>query len=352
MKIPRNIKSFLEKYERHLSLGALLFGFTMDNLTLTRIDLLFDNIILLSYLTIAGGSILFLNIFPNAKLAQFLPYTMQYAFGGLFSGYVVFYSRSGSLVGSWPFLLMLLILLIGNEFLRKKYARLNFQLSIYFIAVFSFLIFSIPVVLGKMGPFIFMLSGMASIFIISIFIAILKQSLREKTQYSFSRTWLIIGGILIAISLLYSTNLIPPIPLALKEFNIYYKVERTGANYTLYEESKAWYTFYKRDEFKHLAGTPLYAYSAIFAPTRIEGTIIHEWQYFDEVKDVWITKDRLTFPIVGGRDGGYRGYSLKRSLTPGLWRVDVENELGQLLGRKKFIIVEGAIPKTLEQKIK
>ena len=46
-------KDFFIRYDKYLSPVALLFGFTLDNITLTRIDLLLDNVILLSYLAIS-----------------------------------------------------------------------------------------------------------------------------------------------------------------------------------------------------------------------------------------------------------------------------------------------------------
>jgi len=57
--------------------------------------------------------------------------------------------------------------------------------------------------------------------------------------------------------------------------------------------------------------------------------------------------DTVRFDIVGGRDGGYRGYSFKKNLKPGDWRVDVITETDQLLGRKKFTLIEGDTPPKL-----
>ncbi|MFQ5627716.1 MAG: DUF2914 domain-containing protein [bacterium] len=45
---------------------------------------------------------------------------------------------------------------------------------------------------------------------------------------------------------------------------------------------------------------------------------------------------------VPGRDKGYRGYTFKRHVQPGDWRIDVEIETGalrQVLGRIDFEIV-------------
>ena len=56
-------KEFYKRNERYVTGGALLFGFILDNFTLTRIDLKFDNIVLFTYLAIAFFAILFINFY-------------------------------------------------------------------------------------------------------------------------------------------------------------------------------------------------------------------------------------------------------------------------------------------------
>jgi len=149
-----NLKSLFQKYkeffvrnERYISGGALLLGFIVDNFTLTRIDLQFDNIVLFTYLTIAFLAIVFINFYEEGvlrgaifeRLRFLLPLAMQFAFGGLFSGFVIFYSRSASFVASWPFVLVLIALLVGNEFFKTRYTKFTFRMSVFFTALFSFL---------------------------------------------------------------------------------------------------------------------------------------------------------------------------------------------------------------------
>ena len=127
-------KDLFHKYERYLSVGTLAVGFVIW----------LDNLILLSYLLLSGVFILALNAHKEGHLQYqrtqkafpLLPYALQFTFGGLFSGFVVLYSRSSSLAASWPFLLMLAVLLIGNEYLRTRYEHLLFQIAIYFISIF------------------------------------------------------------------------------------------------------------------------------------------------------------------------------------------------------------------------
>jgi len=47
---------------------------------------------------------------------------------------------------------------------------------------------------------------------------------------------------------------------------------------------------------------------------------------------------RISFPLRGGRDEGYRGYSLKQNIFSGSWRVSVLAEDGRVISRKDFVI--------------
>src|SRR3989344_2677028 len=116
------------RYERRIGLGALIFGFILDSFLLTRPDQLLDNVILLSYLTLAGGVILLMTMrasrgSADGKLAPFLPVVLQFCFGSLSSGLLVLYFRSGTLAQSLIFFLILASLLVGNEFLKSRYAQ-------------------------------------------------------------------------------------------------------------------------------------------------------------------------------------------------------------------------------------
>ena len=80
--------------------------------------------------------------------------------------------ESASLAASWPFLLFIFALLIGNETFRARYQKFGFQITLFFIVLFSFFIFYIPVVLGKMSVGVFLLSGAASLLVVTLFVRI------------------------------------------------------------------------------------------------------------------------------------------------------------------------------------
>jgi hypothetical protein len=346
MTLYQKISNFIVKNQRHLSSGTLVLGFVIDNLTLNRIDQLYDNLVIIFYLILAGFVILAFNFIEfrnlqnnlSEKFKIFAPLIIQYAFGGLLSAFFVFYSRSGSLYASWPFILLILTLLILNEFLKEKYSRLIYQTSIYFFTIFSYMIFLIPVLLKKMGPVFFIYSGLISLVLIYVF-SILLHILSKKNYFYFNKKmWLVIFAIYFVMNLLYFTKILPPLPLSLKEAGIFHHIERVDNNYLLTEQQKNFFEkfFNKTIEIKN--GENLYYFSSIFAPTKLTTKIFHEWQFYDEKNKKWVTASKIPFAIVGGRDRGYRGYSMKQNLSEGKWRIFTKTGTNQIIGRDSFTV--------------
>lgn len=347
-------KVFYSKYERFLSSGAFLAGFIFDNLTLRRIDLVYENVIFAWNLFLAVFVIGLINAYEAGKVkgkiadrvVPFLPIALQFSFGGLLSAFIVFYGRSGSWFVSWPFLLFLALLFVGNEFSRKRYLRLTFQLSMFFIALFTYAVFSLPVLTNRMGVDIFLLSGALALLATGLIILAFWKIMPARLEKNVKTLLVSIGCIYLAFQVSYFLNFIPPIPLSLRQSGVYHSLEHTKERGFLYElgfEKPGWREPFKDTSsvFHWKQGTPIYVYSAVFAPTEFKLAIIHRWSYFDQDKDAWMEIHRIPFPVVGGRDGGYRGYSVKYGgILPGKWRVDVMNERGQILGRESFMVVK------------
>ena len=55
------------------------------------------------------------------------------------------------------------------------------------------------------------------------------------------------------------------------------------------------------------------------------------------MEKAWKEISSVAFAIQGGRDGGYRGYTILDNAEPGNWRVNVETG-GKLVGRVSFAI--------------
>ena len=76
----------------------------------------------------------------------------------------------------------------------------------------------------------------------------------------------------------------------------------------------------------------------MFLPPGISTTLYHVWQHRDPKSGKWVTWSRIGFPVRGGRQDGYRGYTFKRNLAPGRWQVRVETEGGRVLGLNRFTV--------------
>src|SRR3989344_5523830 len=357
------VVNWWERNEIRLSSFALFAGFVVDNLTLNKLTLNGVSFTIFLYLLIASFSIIVLNFLENtperrgfkSKIHAFTLIVLQFTFGALFSGFLVFYSRGASISASWPFLLIILFILIGNEFLRTRYIRISFQILIFFIALFSYLIFFLPIITKKINAGIFLLSGASSLILIYLFIRFIGWLSPERFGQSKS---FVLGGVIIVFGLmnfLYFENLIPPLPLTLKEAAVFHYLKRLpSGEYLVTAEDKKWYEkFYWRGTFKiEASGEALYFWSSVFAPTDLEIDITHVWKKFDEGKAMWVENLGTTFPIKGGRTSGYRGFSLKEKISVGLWRVDVLTPRGQVIGRKSFQVKESAEAVNVIEKIK
>ena len=344
------MKSFYDRTKSHASSLAFVAGFIWDSLMLSRIDHAFARTMLTVYLVLAGISIVAINMHEIRRTkgqqpfryGQFLPLILQFCFGSLFSAYIVFYTQSASLAVNWPFLIFLILLVVGNEFYRARYLSPTFHLCVFFIVLFSYNIFTLPILLGRMGGDVFVLSGFLTLGIMILLRLILRFVAPEITVRS--RLPLVAGVALIyaLFNLAYWSNLIPPVPLSLKEIGVYHSVKRLddGA-YSLTFEPSRWYPFFKdtSETYRRLDTSPVYVWSSVFAPTKLTVPIFYTWSYFDEIDKVWVTTDRVEFPLVGGREDGYRGYSLKSGVFPARWRVDVETARHERVGREEFEIV-------------
>lgn len=348
--LPKNTAELIHWYERYISPLALIVGFLLDNfIFLDRIDSIQSYAIISGYLAITAIAIVLINLIEEGRLthpriltiAPFIPVVMQFSFGGLFSAFLALYSRSASVFVSWIFVVGVAVLLLSNERFRARYVRLPFQTGIYFIALFSFMIFLLPILFRSIGTVMFFISGAVSLVIMSLLLTGLSRLIPEtfaRERTAIART---IAGVFIVFTALYLSNAIPPLPLALKDAGIYHHVSREGGAYLLTEEVTPWYAQYLPfDQRVHVVpGEDLYAYTAVFAPTGLSTRILHEWQYNDP-EEGWKTRSVVGFVISGGADKGFRGYSIKNAPEAGEWRVNVLTPSRQTIGRLNFRVFE------------
>ena len=331
---------------------AFLLGFIVDNLTLNRVDQVFDNVVLSSYVFLAMLGILLLyagiaerySERTNKFLRTKSPLLMQYAFGGLLSGMLIFYGRSGSFEDSWPFILILMGVIYGNETVKDRSGRLVYNLSIFFVGLFAYMILIVPVLLGKMGPIVFIGSGFLALLIMYGFFSILSKIIPNFIQLQKRHVVFFIGLVYVMLNVLYFTNIIPPIPLSLKQVGVYHHVSKNeDGTYELSYEKTKWWEWYRNSDstFHYSSGEDVYCFASVFAPSRLSAKIYHRWEYYDTDARTWIEHGKYSYAINGGRGDGYRGFTKISNYREGKWRCIVETERGQVIGKESFTIASG-----------
>ena len=342
---------FLHRNEQLAPPALFVGGVSWDAATLRRIDALVDNAILLLYLVLLGGFVVLAALdrrdrpLPPAlqRLSPWATPAIQFFAGGLFSAYVIYYTRSASLTTASLFLLVLVAALVANEIIWSRTLNVYVLLGVYFLAVFCFVTFLLPVVLGRMGDDVFFASGALSVGLLFGLIVLLHRLHVFEGPRAFGGAFGVVGGLLALVMLFYHMHWIPPVPLALRHGGIYQNVEVENDAYVLHYTKPPWYAVWEEsgDEVVHHApGDSVYCFAAVFAPTQLETEVYHRWQRYDAENDRWLQTDRLGYQVVGGRRNGYRGYTFKRHVRPGEWRVTIETADARPIGRVEFRIVE------------
>lgn len=345
----QRLQRLQKKYERFLLPAFLIGGVVMDALTFRMIQLSTAFIILGVYLILSGLAIAFINYYDDSGLEYrtiywsyirlYSPLLIQFTFGALLSASLIFYWFSGAFSASWPFVLIIAGLMVSNDVFRKYYLKPIVQVGVYFFILFSISVLFLSFFLNTVSAWPFVLGGFVSLFLISLYIYLLSKLVPSIKKIKFYFI-LVIAVIFSGMYFLYFTNIIPPIPLALREAGVFHNIEREGGEYILTGEKENFLDKVIPGQTITInQGEKVFIYSAIFAPSDLKTKIYHHWQYYSESESGWVDKDRLGFAIIGGRGDGFRGYSFKINPIPGKWRVFVETERGQVVGRVNFKVV-------------
>ncbi len=361
MRAFSGILSWAERRERHLTGVWLAGGFAFDSWTFGRIDRPETQAVFIIYLLVAGVAIAILHALesrpegrkPSDKTRTILIFMTQFALGALLSGFCVFYIRSASLTSSWPFLLAMAAILIGSEYLRRYHTRLVFAALLLFFSIYSYAILLVPIVIGQIGAVPFLISGMVAVGIFFVYMRALARLGHER--YHGARMQVAVGMVLITIALnaAYFLRILPPLPLVLTDAGIYHGAKRVNGNFQVAEEEEPpeWQALFGSYPIMHIQpGAKLYLYNAIFAPRGLRTRIVHEWLRHDPEKG-WITHQRISVPIVGGRADGFRYYTVKTGPKPGDWLVRINTFDGRAIGRVRFAVKEQAVPPATAIKI-
>ena len=343
-----DVRKWLKKNERILLPSMLLLGVLVDFITFKNIKITSAFMILGLHYIFLGCAIVWSHTTFKKRIFTYLhilsPLIIQFSLGALLSASLIFYWFSGTFSASWPILGLIAILMFSNEVFREKFQKPNIQIGAYYFVSFSVLTLILPFIFRSISVWLFIAAGFLSLAIVYAYLHVTSQRV-VAIKKSKDQTIKIIISIFIGMNLLYIFNIIPPIPLSLTDAGIYHNITRSNGNYTLQQETESIFQKIIPGTTIHIRpGQSIYAFSSIFAPTRLNTTIYHQWEFYDDDKNKWIEKSRPGFAISGGREKGYRGFSQKSALKEGSWRVIIQTKGKRVLGKIKFKLKTQSTP--------
>lgn len=344
--LTNRIKSYYTKHETRLNISFFLAGVLLDIFTVSDIDSPITIIQQVVYL-FAVGLLLYFDFLSRQeggiqiykffnKIWAYRDLAIHFFMGSLLSIYSIFFIKSASLFSSFAFIIFMISLMVINELKFFKQNRISFKIGLYLICVFSFFSMIFPVLLGYVGWQPFALSLVATLFFLW---GLYRLLLRRVTKASVLRNALIFPGVAVLsiFGLFYYLGWIPPVPLSTQEIGIYHDVQRIDGDYILKHQTPTWMFWRKGDQhFVAQEGDKIYVFVRVFSPARFSDSVILHWQLYNEIKQEWMTTDRIPMSIRGGRKGGYRGYASKQNYQEGEYRVLIETKDRREIGRLGF----------------
>jgi len=338
----KHVREVVERYERWYMPAMLVAGTAFDVWQFRVLDLREKFIVMTVYAVVVTGSM----VLTASTLAERMPklryfrlvapLAQQFAMGGLLSTALLFYWFSGTLSVTWPLIALVAILMISNETLRHIVLKPMVQIGILYFALFSLFAIWFAHLFSSLSWSVFLAGGLVSMTLMTLLLALL---VKVGDLYDDRiRMWSVIAGVFAFMNVCYFLNIIPPIPLALRDATMAYDIT---SDYTLVKPNESWIeSVIPGQTILVTPGNALYAYTAIYAPEGLATAILHVWQRYD-AENGWETEHTLSFQVIGGRPDGYRGYSKVSSIAAGKWRVSVETTTGQVLGRVGFTVTAG-----------
>ena len=336
----------------HSTVVMFVAGSLLDFYTMQRIDAWTDLAFQLAYLIALTALLVFQHReatgrwVPGPVMRRWWRYNLEalhFLYGGLLSAYVVLYFRSSTFARPALFFALLVGVMIVNEVPRARRGGYPLRLGLYGFCVLSFLTYFIPIVMGRIGGGVFLLSLASSAGVVWMIAGWLVR--REPNRWALRRELFAPAGVVFAlIGVLYVLRLIPPVPLSVQFQGIYHDVRREDAGYTLVYEAPPPWSFWRRDSrpFERRDGDRVHYFARVFAPSGFEHRVVIRWEVYDERREAWITTDRIPLNVRGGRAEGFRGFAVKSNIGPGRWRVTAETDDGRAIGTLSFDVEEDA----------
>ena len=235
-------------------------------------------------------------------------------------------------------MLVLISLLVANELPAFRRLGRTLHISLFSLCVMSYFNYIVPIGIGSVGLFEFILSILVSI----LFLTGWGYGLLRLGAKAWP-LWKDLAFPAIAIHLFfftfYALEWIPPVPVSIQFIGIYHDVKKEEGKY-LVSHQKPWWKFWNvgDQDFYFQAGDQIFCFARIFSPADFKDTVQLHWLRKNKHGD-WISWDRIPMVILGGRKEGFRGYAYKKNYEEGEWQVRVETKDQREIGRTYFSVI-------------
>jgi hypothetical protein len=346
MSLKNSLLQFYHRHEMKFHISFFMLGFVFDYFAAEEIDHLFVILQQAFYLFIIAWILTAEHLVQSGRwqiqklerLWQYRGLVLHFFLGTLLNLYSFFFLKSASLFNSVVFVILLILLIVGNEMPRVRQSGVNIRWALWALCLFSYFTILFPLILGFVGWFPFLLSATATILVLYLHLRWMMS--RQPEFRTLAREFLQPGILVVAVFIgLYFLRLIPPVPLALKNMGIYHGLEKKEGHYILSHE-RSWWKFWQKgdQDFYARPGDVIYFFTQVFSPAHFSDEVSIRWLYQDP-KRGWMSSDAVRMQINGGRKDGFRGFSLKKNYQPGSWRIQVETTDGREIGRMYFDVI-------------
>jgi hypothetical protein len=337
---------FFKKYFSHTTTILFVAGFLFDMVMLPDIEDAFARYVGGGYLIAIALLIMFREFIVSQnraskieqKLYTYSTFGISYFSGSALSFVCVYTLRSAAFSVSWPLFALLFLLIVANEYISTHNYRFTLDIGVWLVAMLFYCIYNTPLILNVQSDTTFVISiGVA--LVIALGYLYLLQFTSDSAADEAPKNYALALGVPMFVGMLYFLNVLPAVPLSLKDQGIYHVMSRNDAGDFVAEKEEDTRMFlYFRDPVYHLSpnDTGAYFFSAVNAPYEISAPLSHVWEYYDEKNHKWVEAATIPFTLAGGRESGYRAYSYKEGVTEGLWRVLVMVDSKRIVGRLRF----------------
>lgn len=316
--------------ERWVPMGGFAGGFVFDGMTLGRSVEWYDLLLLSLYAVFASLSLVLTSRHVFPKLQGLLVFGCQFSMGATFSALVVLYFKSAGGLLPILFVVGLFAGMVANEFLHRHEKLRSFVWVIYTISVMMWLNFLLPHVLKSVKPAWFYVSTAIAVGVIFV-----SHRAARAPRHALRAPAASIALLLV----LYMFGMIPPVPLVLEHGIVCTDFSKRDYTCMADEQGRLAQFLGLTPTVTHQPGEPVYALSAVSAPTDADVVIEHHW--YQDTDEGWVARDTMEFTMTGGRQKGWRFWSRKRNVDEGRWRVETSLKGGGVVSRQEMNVVEG-----------